>query len=474
MPRHDAIPPRGPWNRQLAVMAGGFVWLAAVSYGRLWWTGSLCLETPALPLREDIVLHLLMSPALAALCWAFLGLWRVPPPHAARRRLLAWALGLAAVAAVALPLTSNDVFSNLAYGHMMHVGLDTSRLGPGALAPGDPFRVLVAPRWLDSPCVYGPVTRAIFYLATTAGGVWTSLLIYKLLFLLLAAFIVLVGYRACEASLPEARVPAALVLVAVNPLLLWEVAGQGHNDGLMVLFTLLGLHLLRRDRAWLAATCLMLGILAKLAVIPTLGFVVISRFWRIRERYYGWACAAAGLTVGVLVWRRPDLALTLDAPFAGHDVAARLINSVPHLLFNTARLADSAYAVVVYQVYWAVSLAAVAAVMIRYGRRTTGPQAVVEHSLRTLLLFVLAFSPNLQPWYFTWMVPFAIYSTSESLKQFLVLASAGFLMLYAAPINVTSWALAVVSLCAFLAVLGREPAIAWRAALSADHAARIA
>jgi hypothetical protein len=459
-----AAPPVDGWSRQMAGMLAGFVWLAAASYGRLWWSGSPGLESPPLPLRGDIVLHLLMAPGLASLCAAALELWRHPPPYEARRQVLGWALVLAAAAAIALPLTSNDIFSNLAYGHMTHVGLDTSRLGPQALPVADPFRALVAPRWLDSPCVYGPVSRAAFALTTTTGSVWSSLLAYKLLFLLLTWLAIVVCYHGCGRTLPRAQVPAALVLLAVNPLLLWEMAGQGHNDGLMVLFTLLFVVLLRDGRSWMAAACLVVAVLAKSAVLPVFFFLAVSRLPRFRARYYGLACGAGLVAAVAVAWVFPDLLLSVGAPVSGYDVSKRLINSVPDLVYRAARLFSAGTASTAYRVYWAASLAFVAALVIRLGRRTTGPQAVVESSLRALLALVLAFSPNLQPWYFIWMLPFAVYSTSEPLRRFVVSASAAFLMLYAAPFNVPTWTLAVLSLVAFVLVLRDDPVTAWHVA----------
>ena len=243
----------------------------------------------------------------------------------------------------------------MAYGRMMHLGLNPGQLGPQALPLGDPFRALVSRQWRSSPSVYGPTSLAIFWLSTVTGAVWSSLLLYKLLSLLTAWSALIVAYRACEAALPEAELPAALVITLVNPLFLWEVAGQGHNDGVMVVFAFLAVALLYRNRANLSAFSLAVGMLVKSAVAPVLFFLAVRRMPRLRDRYYAAACVLGVALVGIALWVTPSLLLAIDAPLRGADVAKRLSNSVPALLFATASLAGPAAALDTYRIYWTLS-----------------------------------------------------------------------------------------------------------------------
>ncbi len=455
-----AISAPGRWRRRLLTVAAGLLWLAVLAAARAWWAGSPAPDAPKLPPHLGLVLHVLMAPALAAVCWAYLRLWFEPPPAEARRQVLAWSLGLAAVAALALPLTSNDVFSYLAYGRMMHLGLDPGRWGPAVLPLGDPFRALVSHDWVESPSVYGPVSLAIFWLSTVSGAVWPSLLLYKLLSLVTAWLVIVTAYRTCEATLPEARIPAALVMTIANPLLLWEVAGQGHNDGLMVAFAFVAVALVYRRRGTWSAFSLFVGMLVKSAVAPALFFVAAWRLPRLRGRYYAAACLAGAALAGLALQVTPGLLLTINAPLREADVATRLFNSVPALLYYAAGLAGPAAALGAYRIYWTLSVAGVAAFVIHAGRRTETPQDVVEHSLRALLLIVIVFSPNVQPWYFLWMLPFAAHSESEALRGLVVFASAGVLLLYAAPLALPTWLLASGLWLSLLTVMSLEPGVA--------------
>ena len=447
----QAAPDPTHWTRHLRVMLGSVLWLVAVSYLRFGLAGTLDLDAPPFNVGREVTTRLLMIPGVALLCLSYLRLWRGGVPATARRGLLKWSVALAVAAALALPLTSNDVFSNLAYGHMSHAGLDTSRLGPRALPPQDPFRALVTPRWLDSPCVYGPVSGAAFYLTTIGGSVWAALVAYKLLFLAVALATIFLCYRACAAVLPAGRSMPALVLFICNPLFLWEVAGQGHNDGLMILFTLLFVVALVRRQVWWAGLCLILGILGKSAVLPVLFFLTTYLMGRLRERYYWWFCGAAAAAFAALLWLYPKMDLPMGLSSAGAAVVAtRLINSIPYLLFTFSLPMGEAVALTVYRVYWLASLVVVAAVAVRYGRKVTDPQALFEYSFRYLLLLALVFSPNLQPWYFTWALPFAIFTGSEPLERFLVLASLAFFMLYPALQSVPAGLLALACLVLLL------------------------
>ena len=80
--------------------------------------------------------------------------------------------------------------------------------------------------------------------------------------------------------------------------------------------------------------------------------------------------------------------------------------------------------------YWLGALLVVAAVATVYGRKIADGRAVIEYGLRFLLLLMLVFSPNLQPWYFAWLLPFAAFSENSRLQRFVVLASTAFFALY--------------------------------------------
>src|SRR5262249_4393167 len=125
-------------------------------------------------------------------------------------------------------LTSNDVFSNLAYGRLAHEGLNPYVNGPAALPAGDPFGALVGDRWTMQSIVYGPIATMLNVIVVGGRSVWAALVAFKLAMLATSLGTVAIAWRVCRDR------PMVFVAVAWNPLLAWEVSAQAHNDGLIV------------------------------------------------------------------------------------------------------------------------------------------------------------------------------------------------------------------------------------------------
>ena len=427
-------------------MALGMAGLVAVSWLRYRWSGTLDLDRAPFDVPLEVVTRVLMGACLLPLVTGWLRLGHEDLPEAAASTLVRWALGLCGVAACALPLTSNDVFSNLAYGHMVHLGLDISRLGPNALPDGDVFRAMVTPRWLDSPCVYGPVTTWTFYLATFSRHVWVAFVAYKLLFAAVGVLVVMAARLAVEAVATRGTASRQLVLTAVNPLVIWEIAGQGHNDGVMVWLSLLAVAFVARGNVVVALAAMTAAVLTKSAVAPALALFVFFSLGALRERFYWALCGVAGTVAAVAVWTSPKLAMTLGMAGDVAHLEPRLINSVGYLVFTIARLAGDGVGLGVYRAFWLASAVLLAALGVVYGRAARSPQAVSAGALRLLLLMALVFSPNLQPWYFTWLVPFVVGAEPDGLSGFVAWASMAFFALYPIQQSVPSSLLAAAAL----------------------------
>jgi len=245
-----------------------------------------------------------------------------------------------------------------------------------------------------------------------------------------------------------------------NPLLAWEVAGQGHNDGVMILFTLLFVVALQRGRPWAAGAWLLLALAAKTAMLPVAFFFALSCLGPVRARGYVVLCVTGCLALVALWWAYPSLALPLGYAVSAPAAARRLMNSIPALIFTTAQLRGDRLALAAYRTYWLGALLVVVAVAIAYGRKMTDGRAVIEYGFRFLLLLVLVFSPNLQPWYFAWPLPLAAFSENAGLQRFLVLASAAFLALYPAlqtiPAGITAAALLTILIVRYRRNLGPD------------------
>jgi len=215
-----------------------------------------------------------------------LGYWSVVERRAASLGLiLCFAAAFCVLLFFAYPATAVDIFQYVAQGRLVAAHAVNPFLVAPLAYPGDaivPF--LAFPR---EPSQYGPlwagIEGAIDRLSSADVSRVDERLVVELgLYKLLGAVGQLVGawlvfVLAGRLGAERPRALGAAYLFAWNPLLLWEMVGNGHNDGLMMLGGLLACLALSSSRYdVLALPALALGALAA---------------WRRRERLGGLALA---------------------------------------------------------------------------------------------------------------------------------------------------------------------------------------
>src|SRR5579884_3277581 len=142
---------------------------------------------------------------------------------------------------------TTDIFSYTLYGRISFL----YRLNPyttvPAAFPNDPVLPWMNTIWLDQPSVYGPLWTDVGWLMTRIGLAFDltgQVFAYKVLMLLVHLGSLGVVWwlipRIGVISAPSARL-VAFATFAWNPLVLFEVVGNAHNDGLMLLLLLLAL-----------------------------------------------------------------------------------------------------------------------------------------------------------------------------------------------------------------------------------------
>src|SRR5204862_7883924 len=121
------------------------------------------------------------------------------------------------------------------------LGLNPYLVGPSALPAGEAIRGFVGQRWFDTPIAYGPLLADAARIAGASGRVTVQLLVYK--GLLLGAALATVGVafafvRTRRAGAGDGEAARAFAALGPSPLFAWEVAGEAHNDGVMVAATM--------------------------------------------------------------------------------------------------------------------------------------------------------------------------------------------------------------------------------------------
>ncbi|HET6318825.1 MAG TPA: hypothetical protein VFG86_20410 [Chloroflexota bacterium] len=168
----------------------------------------------------------------------------------------------------AYPATAVDVFGYIAHGRMLADHHVNPFITPPNAFPTDAILAYLA--FPSEPSQYGPAWVLLDgALALAARGeLLGELILYKLVAAvahLVGGLLVLGICRQLGARPSQAR--AGAFLFVWNPLLLWEMVGNAHNDGLMMVGGLLAVLLLLRRSYVVSLSALVAGALVKVPVI---------------------------------------------------------------------------------------------------------------------------------------------------------------------------------------------------------------
>jgi hypothetical protein len=201
---------------------------------------------------------------------------------------------------------SADVLVYAAYGRLAALGEDPYTATAADLAArADPIGQAVEAPWTDVPSAYGPVATAEHWLAAQLGSGSPQATVFCLALFGAAAYVG-AGLLLLRLAGPDDAARARVGLLWwCNPLLLYEVVGGAHVDGLAVALAVAGLLAVRR-RPFLA------GLLAGAAcgVKLTFGLYLLALLWARRGRP---RALAAVLTGAVLTGVLPYLGFGLHA-----------------------------------------------------------------------------------------------------------------------------------------------------------------
>ena len=147
---------------------------------------------------------------------------------------------------------SQDVFSYIAYGRLAAIYDLNPYVWPPSAIPRDPVMPWVAEVWRSYAAPYGPVWLDVQGLMARVFGS-TSIVDQAMTYRLLANALLLANLGLAWIALgrlthlDRAQRTTALAMLAWNPLVLFEVGANAHNDVLMVTFSLLALIVFARS-----------------------------------------------------------------------------------------------------------------------------------------------------------------------------------------------------------------------------------
>jgi alpha-1,6-mannosyltransferase len=263
--------------------------------------------------------------------------------------------------------------------------------------------------------IYPPLAQMIFFLATRLSErvVWMKAVMILFEGVGLYALSVLLA----SFEWPRQRV---LVVAAWHPLVVWELAGSGHLDALVLAFVALALVARRRGRESLTGALLAAAMLVKL--FPVVLFPTLYRRWGWRMPLAFGATLVAGyapyLSIGA---RRVIGSLPIYADEEGLQSGERFfLLQLTRKLFGGASVPRSAYIV-----FALVVLGALAAWC--FFRREFVERDYVRRAALLATAFTVLLSPHYS-WYFVWLVPFVCFVPAQTFVPLLYLTTASFML----------------------------------------------
>jgi hypothetical protein len=326
-------------------------------------------------------------------------------------------------------LFSQDVFSYIAYGRLAAIYDLNPYVWPPSAIPRDAILPWVAEVWRTYAAPYGPVWLDVQWLmARVFGGssIFDQAMAYRSLAnaLLLANLGLAWLALGRLTHLDRAQRTTALALLAWNPLVLFEVGANAHNDVLMVSFSLLALiGVARSHNGVLAGASFTLGALVKYLSGVGLVWVAVASAaraasWReqmVRFTLVGLVSVAFSVA---LVWPWLELPDSLE-PILAETVGVGFVNALPDGLalavadqvLGPAGVPSAQARTLTRSAERLLVLATFGVYLVWEARRVwsdANVAAVARASARSCLIYVLVVSTSMQPWYFCLPVALAV------------------------------------------------------------------
>ncbi|HZR10012.1 MAG TPA: hypothetical protein VFA79_15625 [Myxococcales bacterium] len=355
-----------------------------------------------------------------------------------RRALWGWALAVQLCGFLALALTSSDVFMNLCFGALSHQGHSPYAVLASSLGDSPFVAPVISERWIHAPSPYGPFFHRLASLAVAAGSGtaspwWGSFWAFKALMLACVLSALFIAARHLSASRTGAAAEVFVVL-AMGPLIAWELPGQGHNDGLLILFLIAFLAAAARGRDALAVVALATGICIKYSLAPLLALylVLVARASIRRAAVLG--LLSMLILGGAIATEWHSINLRALAPIVGGDAGrhAHSLTDLVCLVLN--QLGLHAAAVHAYRMLSAASMALCLGVLAWTAVRARS----LTELARGYLLFLMAMfltAPWFQPWYCAWALPLLLVEPDPRWRRFLAVYMVITVAQWAAPLD---------------------------------------
>ena len=310
------------------------------------------------------------------------------------------------------PYLSDDVYRYIWDGRVQAAGINPYRYVPAAPELAHLRDAQIYPeinRRESAPTIYPPVAEFLFFLTSriSESVVWMKLT--------MLGFEVVAVWAMVQLLVSLGLACERVLIYAWHPLVIWEFAGSGHVDAMMIAFIAVSLLAWQRKAELVSGFALAGATLVKLFPLVLLPAFVKRERWKV----------ALVFAITIVLAYLPYLTVGPKAVLGylpGYALEQGLNTGEQFYLLSLARKVGPNLPFVSFVIFAAVVMAVIAFwAMLR--KQISG-----EDNLRAAMVLATAatvlFAPHYS-WYFAWLVPFLCFTPSPAVFY---LTTAGFLL----------------------------------------------
>lgn len=322
---------------------------------------------------------------------------------------------------IILPITSTDIFYYIGTGWgEAHYGMNPyytsvdELMAANEQAKEDPMLLKMQGGWSNETIVYGPiwplVCRVLSYLSF--GNLTVALFVYKL-FNLVLHFVN--SYFVFKITNQNKKYT---IMYALNPLILFEGLSNVHNEMIVIFFLLVAIYFLIIKKKILPAIIMLACATAvKYFAILLAPFLVLYYYQKketLKKMGYSILCAVMFLIVLGVCYSiyMQDFEVLKGVLRQQQKFANSFYTSISVRNFDAAIILSKGF-MLAYMIIYITEI-----FKLFMTQKTYTWEEMMQKYNGLLLLFIFVVITNLQPWYFTWILP-TIFWQKKSTKKLL-------------------------------------------------------
>ncbi len=302
--------------------------------------------------------------------------------------------------------------------------------------PNDQLINLIQKKSINESLVYGPLWLIISAFPTILanGTVFFGVLFFKLLAILFNIGTCFFVFKIIKQIKPDYKYLGTM-LYAFNPLILFEVANNGHNDIAMMFFVILSIFVWLKKKYYLSLILLICAVLIKLVsilLLPIFILITLNEIVGLNKKIKFFInsaiifCAIAALIYGAI----PDMFSGINRQF--ETISLAYASFLPLILIAITKGANI---ILIKKISYAVFIILYAAVLaLIFFHKKSGVSNLVKYYFAAFLLYFLTANFSFMQWYFLWMLPFVIilerYKISMLITTFALISYSFFVYLF--------------------------------------------